>query len=863
MPDQTKLKGTPSEVEDVDRQRAISLSSYLQRWIPYWGHPGWLNAERWRAFVRNQSVAVITRDTLITNMLSMDWQVTAKESADGEKSEIKKAIDYYTDLFTYLEGDFDTYCELMAQDLLDLPFGAMAEVVRDNDDPEGPVLGMFHVDAATLFPTGVDEYPVQQRVPELPGSVVNFPKHAVARIMMTARPEIRRKGWGMAPPEKAYLAIEMLFRGDRYYANLLLDTPEAGILDLIDMDAETADQWIEGMREMFHGIDGFKVPVLHSHDKPAQWIPLNRPPTDMLYNEVTMKYAAILTAAYGMRTSDIGMTELGGEKTLAGVIRGERQTRKSGFALVRTKFENHFNSVLPNELKFVWIDDDEETKLSESKTLVSFGQGLQQLASAGLLSKEEARQEIVSRGLLSIEIDPDELPEDPEEARARRQQEFQMGQQVQGQRFQAKEREGQQKYEMDRFGRENKPPYPFGREPAGADDGKKPASQGGRGGGGFSLRSLFKRVPDDELTDSLPPEGNWTKTDLLAMMNQIIEPTQQSIIRRATEEPSRLRRLIRVATKTLYPIVSRTFNVLTDDQIEDYWLPEVMAFEMGEPSELDSMVMRQNQEDLFNELDKHLESDNWWKTANEIEKAQILRLYVEAANYGLGEMALKIVQDLYEEGLRDSPTLIGLSFELENPNTLAVLSERAAEFVTQVDEGTKFFIKRIIGAGVRQGMSSPKIAQAIREGAAAEEILRRDDFMGDVLQFVKEGLVEMSRNRSESIVNTEINRAENYGVWLQMKNSDLSVKRWMHLGERGVTKKGNPHPCPVCEGNEKLGFVPMDYMFKTVFKSGGDDGEGGQLGPPGHPQVCHCTLGYERDEVIEKLSENYKPYLGE
>ena len=863
MPDQTKLKGTPSEVEDVDRQRAISLSSYLQRWIPYWGHPGWLNAERWRAFVRNQSVAIITRDTLITNMLSMNWQITAKDSADGDKREIRKAIDYYTDLFTYLEGDFDTYCELMAQDLLDLPFGAMAEVVREDDKPDGPVLGMFHVDAATLFPTGVDEFPVQQRVPELPGSVVNFPKHSVARIMMTARPEIRRKGWGMAPPEKAYLAIEMLFRGDRYYANLLLDTPEAGILDLIDMDAETADQWIEGMREMFHGIDGFKVPVLHSHSTPAQWIPLNRPPTDMLYNEVTMKYAAILTAAYGMRTSDIGMTELSGEKTLAGVIRGERQTRKSGFALVRTKFENHFNNVLPAEIKFSWIDDDEETKLSESKTLVSFGQGLQQLASAGLLSKEEARQEIVSRGLLSIEIDPEELPEDPQEAASRRQQEFQMGQQVQGQRFQRGEREAGENFQSGQFDKQNKPPFPFGRPSAGAEDDKKPPSQGGRGQGGFSLRSLFKRVPDDDLGNSLPPDGNWTKTDLLAMMNQIIEPAQQHIVRMAYEEPSRIRRLIRAATKTLFPIVSRTFNVLTDEQIVDYWLPESMAFDMGEPSELDSVVMRQNQEDVFNELDKHLEDDPWWHTASEIEKAQVLRIYAQAASVGLGEMALKIVQDLYEEGLRETPTLIGLNFELTNPRTMLQLEERAAEFVTQVNDGTKFFIKRIISAGVRQGLSSPVIAQAIREGEAAEEILRRDDFMGDIEKFVREALVEMSRNRSESIVNTEVNRAENLGVWLQMKNSGLTVKRWVHLGERGVTKKGNPHPCPVCEGNENMGYVDMDFMFPTVFKSGGDDGEGGQLGPPAHPQVCHCTLSYERDEMIDKLSVNYKPYLGE
>ena len=846
----TELAQVPEEAPETKPKRSINLSSYLQRWIPYWGHPGWLTATRWRNFVRNQSIAVICRDTLISNMLNMEWDVIPDDADEADSPKVKRNIEYYIDLFKHLEGDFDDYCSLMAQDFLDLPFGAMAEVVREGDEPDGVVLGMFHVDAATLFPTQVVEFPVQQRVPELPGSVINFPHYSVARIISTPRPEIRRKGWGMAPPEKGYLSIEMLYRGDKYYANLLLDTPEAGILDLMDMSSEDADEWLEGFREMFSGIDGFKVPVLHSHKLAAQWIPLNRPPLDMMYNEVTLKYAQILCAAYGMRLSDIGMSELAGEKTLAGVIRGERQTRRSGFATLRTKFENHFNSVLPKEIKFIWIDDDEETKAGEAKNLVAFGQGLGALKQSGLISQLEARQEIVNRGLLATDIDPDELPEDPAEEAVARQQEFGMAQQREGNRFSRSERKGTEKFQAG----QNKPEPPFSRK---TDDDKVPASQGGRG---FSLRSLFRK---DDVAEDLPPGGQWTKTDLLAMMEQIIEPHLLAVPRNATAP--RIRRLIKATVRTMVPQVARTFNVLTDEQVEDYWLEEMTAMDWGEPSELDSLIFRQGIDDIHNELESHLNKDDWWQTATASEKTQILRIYVEAFQVGLEDMALQIVRSLYEEALIDSPLLpFGIRFDLVNTETIVQLEARAADLVAWTNQNTKFFIKRVITSGVRQGMASPKIAQGLREGQSAEWVLGQDDFMGNTMQLIRDGLIEMTRARSESIVNTEINRAENQGKLAQIQRSGLKHKRWVHLGDRDETPAGNEHPCPICLGNEKLNWVANDYIYKTVFKTGGVDGKGGEYTPPGHPNVCHCTIFFDEEELVTLVKEGeYTPYLGQ
>lgn len=818
----TAIAKVPSEVVTPKRQRAINLQSYLQRWIPYWGHPGWLAAERWRAFVRNQPLAGICRDTLISNLKNMEWDIVPKHPDDVGNRNIQKAIDYYKDLFFQIEGSFDTYLDLMGQDMYDLPFGAMCEVVREEDDPEGHVLALHHVDGATLFPTGDQHFPVQQRVPELPGAIVNFPEYAMERMMISPRPEIRRKGWGMAPPEKAYLAVEMLFRGDRYYANLLLDTPEAGILDLMDMDEETADQWIEGWKSLFQGIDGFKVPILHSHEKAAQWIPLNRPPIDMMYDNVTAKYAQLLAAAYGLRLSDIGLEQQKGEKTLAGVIRGERQSRRSGYATGKTNFENHFDKILPQQIKFVWIDVDEESKLMKSKTLVSYGTALSSLVTGKMITQQEARQELVAQGLLETEIDIEELPEElqiPEEPMAP--------------------------------GVE--PEYPFGK-PVPPEE-EVPPTQGGRGGP--TPKMTWRQEPGD--AQKRPHE--WESIELKNMMAQIVKPHMDAINQRA--ESPRIRRLIKVATRAMVPSVAKTFEVITDDQIEDFWLPEMCAMDFNLPSEMESLILRQGINDIHEELDKHLEDDPWWQTLSDLDKTQILEIFVLAYERGMETIALDAVRALYEEGLWARPNLVGYEFNVVNKTVMRELEAKAADLVTHVNRGTKTFIKRIITSGVRQGLAAPQIAQALREGVAAETLLRWDEYMGSVEELVHDGLIEMSKSRSISIVNTEINRAENAGKYGELVYSGLNQKRWVHLGERGVTAKGNPCPCPVCAGNEELGFVAANFVFRTVFKTGGVDGLGGEHHPPAHPQVCHCTIFFDENELIDLVGRGeYKIWTG-
>jgi hypothetical protein len=68
------------------------------------------------------------------------------------------------------------------------------------------------LDGGTLFPFPNKDTPVGQLVREA-GQVVPiyFPKHAINRVYYSPETYIRLEGWGMPPPQKIYLALELMY----------------------------------------------------------------------------------------------------------------------------------------------------------------------------------------------------------------------------------------------------------------------------------------------------------------------------------------------------------------------------------------------------------------------------------------------------------------------------------------------------------------------------------------------------------------------------------------------------------------------------------------------------------------------------
>ena len=200
-------KTTPPRLKKKPGQRSTDIAPYLYRFLPNWSQPEWYSANIWRAIVRAQPVAIDCRETLIANVIDLDWKIDPRDS--NQRDELKSEIDYYTRLLQYNgEVDWVSFMELLLQDYLDIPFGAGFELGYESDDPTQRLVWYQHLDGSTLFPTRVPEWPVGQYVRQAQAEFnqpVYFPRHAINRMYMSPRPEIVREGWGMAPPEKIYL----------------------------------------------------------------------------------------------------------------------------------------------------------------------------------------------------------------------------------------------------------------------------------------------------------------------------------------------------------------------------------------------------------------------------------------------------------------------------------------------------------------------------------------------------------------------------------------------------------------------------------------------------------------------------------
>lgn len=380
--------------------------NFLVRQLPIWNNPTWLTADVWREFVRRQPIAVLCREAITNYLISLDWMITARDST--KQDELKVEIEHYTKLLEkgntyYTNLDFTSHIEWIVKDLFDLPFGAASEIGRENNSPDGKVVWVRPLDSGTLAPTLDNDYPVVQHFPNY--TPVVFPKEFVSRVFLSPRTEIAREGWGMAPPERIYLAMEMLNRGDIYYSQLLLNTPEAGILDLMDMDKESATEWVTAFKDLLYGINPLKVPVLYEHTSEAKWIPFGKLPSEILYDSVTARYITILCQGYGLTPSDIGMggSSNGGE-TLAGTIRQERVSAKSGKALAKKKLQVYFENILPDTLTFKWVDFDDEKNVAMSRARMANANAATSLIGSQIVSPDEIRRQLIADGIFTISL---------------------------------------------------------------------------------------------------------------------------------------------------------------------------------------------------------------------------------------------------------------------------------------------------------------------------------------------------------------------------------------------------------------------------------------------------------------------------
>jgi hypothetical protein len=178
------------------------------------------------------------------------------------------------------------------------------------------------------------------------------------------------------------------------------------------MSKPSAKEWIKGWKAMLGGVDPFKIPVLYEHEKPATFITFTRSPTELMFDKAVLKYASLVASGYGLSLSDINVPQVSsGGDTLAGSIRGERKSRRTGIGRSKKAMMFFWNRILPKELKFSYIDLDDEVSVAISRARLANATAAQLLIQSRVFTNKEVRLQTIADGLISISV-PEDVPED-------------------------------------------------------------------------------------------------------------------------------------------------------------------------------------------------------------------------------------------------------------------------------------------------------------------------------------------------------------------------------------------------------------------------------------------------------------------
>jgi hypothetical protein len=800
----------------VPKSKAITtnniggIGTLFNPYIPFDNPRNSQDANLWRYVARKQPVVMDCISSLTMNVQSKPWDIRARDANDND--ELKDSINYHKKIVLEAGGfGYLNLIDTLLQDYYMIPFGGAVETVRYSD---GKLFKIVFIDGSTLYPNMNVKFPVYQKVGT--NDPIFFQDDELARIIPSPRPEIERKGWGMTPIEKTYLAIELLARGDRYYAQLLLDTPEAGILDLGDMSQESAEKWLDGFRNLMSGIDPFKIPVIYQHTKEVKWIPFGRPPTDMLFSEVTHKYAQIVCASFGLTTSDIGITNNAGG-ALSGAIREERHSRATGFASIKSKLTEFFNKILPEELEFAFIDTDDELLVSKGRARSANAVAGRNFIESGALTPIEWRKQMQADGLITIP-----LTEEPDES------EFDILKEIDGTADQLDLQ--QQQVDIAEKQADNAVKIAKMRPTGGANPKK-----GGQGGKGLNKQRNVRggKLESVQGKEPKPASGGGqgevkSETDNVQGLEKLLKENFNNVIDKISV--IRSRRLIKTALRNNY-------HTLKSASVEnDYseWKVEYlkMIFGQSENESIQKAVY-----DQIKSFSETADKDKWWEI--HLDEDELQDALSNSFTLGLEDAANSIQAALYENGLVDSPD-VNKSFELEDDKEFERIFDYAVVFSELVNSGTDFFVKRLSLASVAEASEQPEYLEKLKSGASLDDLLEDDGFINSAAEIFRNNLTSIMENRIKSIAVVENTKMYNRGILRQYSAVGFTKKALQHIG--------NDEPCQVCLDAQALGYVPLNYQFKSKL------GQEVDIAPL-HPD-CHCVLIFPKNE-LKSISTNY------
>jgi hypothetical protein len=206
-----------------------------------------------------------------------------------------------------------------------------------------------------------------------------------------------------------------------------------------------------------------------------------------------------------------------------------------------------------------------------------------------------------------------------------------------------------------------------------------------------------------------------------------------------------------------------------------------------------------------------------------IDDIATLNTFIEALTGGIASGAIDVNKVLYAMG--KAPTLeLGIAFNIENKAAIKALKDRLTFLDKTIPDSTR--LKMVDSFASAFSELGPGDAKALT------------DLIYSKLTSKEHGA--FSQERIASIVRTEMNALHSAGRLDQFRAIGLKKKRWIAVPAIA---------CPICLRNQALGPVPIDFNLY------GSAGFGAISHPPGHPNVCHCSIDIDLDELVAIAEE--------
>lgn len=369
--------------------------------FPAWGSGG--RDEKLREFVKSEPILAGALATMTGKATALDWQIT------GGRNRVKR--------FHNILGEADDgkgwsyFLDRLVQDYTATDIGGMVELGRESEN--GPVAGIYNLDAVACTLTGNVLYPIRYTPRIGAGRSVPFKPGDFARIVDSPSTDETKFGLGFCAVSRALKAAKILMALYTYEEEQLSDMPPQGIATVTGMtqaEVITAFDMYNAKRQSreqqtFKGVLWMAATANTLQQIDVKLTPFSTLPPHFDKQQAMTLYIYTLALDFGVDVREFWPASQTGATKAEAEVQAQKAKGK-GFGRMVSDIERAVNwEMLPDGLEFSFDLKDGEDDLMRQKVRRESIEAVRRMwepgmGGAGIISTDEARRLLVEEGVL-------------------------------------------------------------------------------------------------------------------------------------------------------------------------------------------------------------------------------------------------------------------------------------------------------------------------------------------------------------------------------------------------------------------------------------------------------------------------------